>query len=244
MPTREEATDPKPIAVAEVEAHKGTDHYEWQTWHVERLLATSQAAAEVDSLRARLDKLQAFKDYVHQRLDAAGVPADPEADKNAEHGCRIEGRLNFVEATADSLRAQLEEVRKPLAMLSQPEALRLEMLVRAEAALTTAQGEVADLRADILEGMRTASEMTQDTQTVHECTAELVRIIKQERTAKWALQGEAVVLRGLLEEMKDGEEIQNMEQAIALYQRVESALASTRATAAAHDERVRKGNAK
>jgi hypothetical protein len=55
-----------------------------------RLLATAQAAAEADSLRARLDKLQAFKDYVHQRLDAAGVPADPEADKNAEHGCRIE----------------------------------------------------------------------------------------------------------------------------------------------------------
>lgn len=40
--------------------------------------------------------LQSFKNYVHKRLDAAGVPADPEPEKNAEHGCRIEGRLNWV----------------------------------------------------------------------------------------------------------------------------------------------------
>lgn len=41
-------------------------------------------------------KLRAFKEYVHKRLDDAGVPADPEPAKNAEHGCRIEGRLNYI----------------------------------------------------------------------------------------------------------------------------------------------------
>jgi hypothetical protein len=40
--------------------------------------------------------LQAFKAYVHKRLDEAGVPADPEPERNRETGCRIEGRLNWV----------------------------------------------------------------------------------------------------------------------------------------------------
>jgi hypothetical protein len=40
-------------------------------------------------------KLQQFKQYVHDRLDAAGVPADPESPHKAE-GCRIGGRLDIV----------------------------------------------------------------------------------------------------------------------------------------------------
>lgn len=39
----------------------------------------------------------AFKSFVHKRLDEAGVPADPEPEQNAKHGCRIEGRLNWLE---------------------------------------------------------------------------------------------------------------------------------------------------
>lgn len=42
-------------------------------------------------------KLQAFKDYVHQRLDAMGVPVDPESPHKAA-GCRIGGRLDYAEA--------------------------------------------------------------------------------------------------------------------------------------------------
>lgn len=49
-----------------------------------------------------LAKLRAFKKYVHDRLDAAGVPADPQPEENAKHGCRIEGRLNYVLAYARS----------------------------------------------------------------------------------------------------------------------------------------------
>lgn len=43
-----------------------------------------------------LSKLRAFKTYVHQRLDDAGIPANPEPESNLKHGCRIEGRLNCV----------------------------------------------------------------------------------------------------------------------------------------------------
>lgn len=42
------------------------------------------------------DKLAAFKKYVHDRLDQADVPTDPEPAENAKHGCRIDGRLNYV----------------------------------------------------------------------------------------------------------------------------------------------------
>jgi hypothetical protein len=45
---------------------------------------------------AALAKLQAFKDFVHARLDTAGVPVDPPRE-NAD--CRIGGRLDCVLST-------------------------------------------------------------------------------------------------------------------------------------------------
>lgn len=42
-----------------------------------------------------VEKLKKFKEYVHGRLDAAGVPTDPESPHKAE-GCRIGGRLDIV----------------------------------------------------------------------------------------------------------------------------------------------------
>lgn len=64
------------------------------------------------SVKAERDKLAAFKSYVHKRLDAAGVPADPESP-HKEHGCRIGGRLDIVLADRDLLRevaANLDEM--------------------------------------------------------------------------------------------------------------------------------------
>lgn len=46
-------------------------------------------------LRKQVEKLAKFKSYVHQRLDEAGVPADPNSPHKAE-GCRIGGRLDVV----------------------------------------------------------------------------------------------------------------------------------------------------
>lgn len=56
-----------------------------------------EACKRLNSIIEKMDNLQAFKTYVHKRLDDMGVPTDPEPEKNAMHGCRIEGRLNSVE---------------------------------------------------------------------------------------------------------------------------------------------------
>jgi hypothetical protein len=67
---------------------------------------------ERDAERKRADALEAFKAYVHKRLDDAGVPKDPESPHKAA-GCRIGGRLDHVlkaQATAEALRAALETV--------------------------------------------------------------------------------------------------------------------------------------
>ena len=49
---------------------------------------------ENDKLKEELGKLQKFKDYVHQRLDIAGV--HPHGEQNAINGCRIGSRLDDV----------------------------------------------------------------------------------------------------------------------------------------------------
>lgn len=41
-------------------------------------------------------RLQEFKQYVHDRLDGVGCPADPAPENTAGHGCRIEGRLDWI----------------------------------------------------------------------------------------------------------------------------------------------------
>lgn len=50
---------------------------------------------ELVMVTAERDKLKEFKEYVHARLDKAGVPTDPESPHKAE-GCRIGGRFDIV----------------------------------------------------------------------------------------------------------------------------------------------------
>lgn len=57
---------------------------------------------------AERDKLRAFKDYVHARLDAAGVSADPDSPHKAE-GCRVGGRLDELIGGRDALRVAAAE---------------------------------------------------------------------------------------------------------------------------------------
>ncbi len=54
-------------------------------------------------LDAEVGRLQGFKSYVHGRLDQMGCPADPAPEATQEHGCRIEGRLNWVQEQAAKL---------------------------------------------------------------------------------------------------------------------------------------------
>ncbi len=59
-------------------------------------------------------KLQEFKNYVHKRLDLAGIPIDPESP-HKEHGCRIGGRLDIAlsaHETAAYPMSSTEEVSK------------------------------------------------------------------------------------------------------------------------------------
>lgn len=50
---------------------------------------------DVASAEKERDALAKFKTYVHQRLDDAGVPVDPESPHKAA-GCRIGGRLDYL----------------------------------------------------------------------------------------------------------------------------------------------------
>jgi chromosome segregation ATPase len=59
--------------------------------HVEALLDKAKEAiclkAEIDQIKADRDHLQKFKDYVHQRLDEAGIP------QFSDEKCRVGARL-------------------------------------------------------------------------------------------------------------------------------------------------------
>lgn len=68
------------------------------------------------AVTAERDKLKKFKEYVHTRLDAAGVPVDPESSHKAE-GCRIGGRLDIVldgkvKQERDELRELIRRVKR------------------------------------------------------------------------------------------------------------------------------------
>lgn len=53
----------------------------------------AQSDERIAALQDECAKLKRFKEYVHTRLDNAGVPTDPESPHKAE-GCRIGGRLD------------------------------------------------------------------------------------------------------------------------------------------------------
>lgn len=59
------------------------------------------ARAEADRLRTENVALAKFKAYVHQRLDDAGVPVDPDSPHKAE-GCRVGGRLDVLIGERDA----------------------------------------------------------------------------------------------------------------------------------------------
>lgn len=97
--------------------------------------------------------LRAFKTYVHQRLDAIGVPADPEPEVNAKHGCRIEGRLNWLLnllGPSVSLAAQLKtlaDLRAELAASRRIGKLAEEALAQRDLDLAEARAALTDLLA-------------------------------------------------------------------------------------------------
>lgn len=71
-------------------------------------MAFREYEGRLATLREEVAKLQKFKDYVHKRLDEAGVPADPDSPHRAE-GCRIGGRLDIVLAKPRKIWATEQE---------------------------------------------------------------------------------------------------------------------------------------
>jgi hypothetical protein len=63
-----------------------------------------QLEEQVAHLTTERIKLQAFKDFVHKRLDDAGVPADPPGE-HRDRGCRVGQRLDVLIGERDGLRA-------------------------------------------------------------------------------------------------------------------------------------------
>jgi hypothetical protein len=142
-----------------------TDHApltrkEVETWPALGPMALK--AQRVLTLFDALDKLGAFKTYVHQRLDGAGIAADPNPEENARHGCRIEGRLDVLigerdeaRATAeihahalDKARAEVEELRRELELSRRELASGREAMRHASSEIDTATTQVAAIIAE------------------------------------------------------------------------------------------------
>lgn len=72
--------------------------------------AYSKRAAEVEAERNALLK---FKEYVHARLDEAGIPTHPEGPHSAE-GCRVGDRLDIALAFIPAARVAHEAIELEL----------------------------------------------------------------------------------------------------------------------------------
>jgi hypothetical protein len=64
----------------------------------------AQLEEQIAHLTNERIKLQAFKDFVHNRLDIAGVPVDPPGE-HRDRGCRVGQRLAALIGELDGLRA-------------------------------------------------------------------------------------------------------------------------------------------
>lgn len=65
--------------------------------------AICKAGPIIRELMLECEKLEAFKKFVHDRLDSIGIPTDPES-VHRDAGCRIGGRLDIVENLISQLR--------------------------------------------------------------------------------------------------------------------------------------------
>ena len=63
----------------------------------------------------RIAALEAFKSYVHERLDGMGIPVDPPGE-HSDAGCRVGQRLDVVEDRIAALEAALGEAKRECIM--------------------------------------------------------------------------------------------------------------------------------
>ena len=69
---------------------------EMEAREADHLALRKEMAAKIEHQAAEIEKLRGFKDYVHGRLDRAGVPTHPDG-LHSKAGCRIGDRLDLVD---------------------------------------------------------------------------------------------------------------------------------------------------
>jgi hypothetical protein len=220
-------SDPKPYTLDELQYFWVADdgHTAVGATRLDRLRATAQAAAEADSLRAQLEAMKTF------------VNDDEEFNEEDCPFCERSGGgivpCGFHVALGVSVDCSGREAERAHA---------------AEAALTTAQGEVARLTGELegarkdlaagVRGLQDLASMVGPREAGWSDVWSSVELLKRERDAS---QGQVAVLRealdGLLSKVNEGEVYNTGLDAVFA---ARAALASTRATADAHDERVRR----
>lgn len=101
----------------------------------------SDVEKERDSFKQQLTERQAFKDYVHKRLDDAGVPSDPESAHKAE-GCRIGGRLDHLFHQLTEKSELCERLKEFIRWMKQRPEADFHMMCVAQELLQRAEGKV------------------------------------------------------------------------------------------------------
>lgn len=103
----------------EQEALRLVGLYEDGEWQPEMLAIGRENLAlkrDLAAARAEVDKLAAFKAFVHEFLDRNGVPTDPPG-KMREEGCRVGQRLKYLADERAAARARVAELEAIAAML-------------------------------------------------------------------------------------------------------------------------------
>lgn len=84
------------------------NYKKWSRTHVEQKELLEDIVVDLKRIKDVHEKAVKFKSYVHERLDKLGIPADPEPEKNATTGCRIEGRLNYIDEKLQQLDTMIQ----------------------------------------------------------------------------------------------------------------------------------------
>lgn len=86
----------------------------WACRYREAAMAVGHAEQRAAVAAEERDALKRFKDWVHARLDAGGVPHDPEPEHTKEHGCRISGRMKWLFDRIEDAEAEVKRIGRDL----------------------------------------------------------------------------------------------------------------------------------
>lgn len=205
---------PSPPISGKVELHdlvlRTTDKREDDDAARELLKRNVVLSDQIAALRTELAKLAAFKTFVHGRLDAGGVPADPPGPHRDE-GCRVGQRLDWLFADRDTWKAALTDVADGMPAIhrgneellaGQREVkVRVQMLVaERDAAIARAARSEASAQSacdDLRQQMATTDAVVKERDALAPDKAKLVQRINNLERGQQTLRG---LLTGLVDD--------------------------------------------